>query len=217
MWKEIPWTKGSYSASDDGYIKSNNRCGSDGRRLKGVVLKPWIGNHGYQTVSLRVNGKDYRCLVHRLVAEVFLGKAPVNTEIDHKDGNKLNNAANNFEWVTRKENLKRAKNLGLISVSERQREIRKRISVISREMQKKSIAQFSLDGKMIKIYEAVSDACREFGFEPSALSRAASGKQQTSYGSLWRWCEESVTTIPQGSSRAGEIPPAKGENLQSMR
>ena len=217
MWKEIPWTKGSYSASDDGYIKSNNRCGSDGRRLKGVVLKPWIGNHGYQTVSLRVNGKDYRCLVHRLVAEVFLGKAPVNTEIDHKDGNKLNNAANNFEWVTRKENLKRAKNLGLISVSERQREIRKRISVISREMQKKSIAQFSLDGKMIKIYEAVSDACREFGFEPSALSRAASGKQQTSYGYIWRWCEESVTTIPQGSSRAGEIPPAKGENLQSMR
>lgn len=198
MWKEIPWTKGAYSASSDGFIKSNDRFGKDGRRLKSVVLKPWLGNHGYLTVSLMVDGKNHRCLVHRLVAEVFLEIAPFNAEIDHKDGNKLNNSV---------------KNLGLITVSERQRKHRQQISVIGRETGKKSISQFSLDGKLIKIYEAVSDACREWDFEPSALSRAASGKQKTSYGYLWRWCEESVTTIPQGSSRAGENPPAKGENL----
>lgn len=213
MWKEIPWTKGAYSASDEGYIKSNDRLGVDGRRLNGVTLKPWLGNHGYLMVNLLVDGKSYRCLVHRLVAEVFLGEAPDGTEIDHKDGNKLNNVASNLEWVTRKENLRRAKNLGLIVVSERQKEIRKQISVISREKNKKAISQFSLDGKLIKTYAAVLDVCREFGYEPSALSRAASGKQKTSYGYLWRWCEESVTTIPQGSSRAGETPPVKGENL----
>ena len=217
MWKEIPWTNGAYSASSDGFIQSNDRLGKDGRRLKGVLLKSWLGNHGYLMVSLMVDGKNHRCLVHRLVAEVFLGEAPSNTEIDHKDGNKLNNTANNLEWVTRKENLKRDKNLGLIKVSERQREIRKQLSIISREMNKKEISQFSLDGKLIKIYEAVSDACREWGFDPSALGRAASGKQKTSYGYLWRWGEESVTTIPQGSSRAGENPPAKNESLSSMR
>lgn len=213
MWKEISWTKGAYSASDDGNIKSNDRFGVDGRRLKGIVLKPWIGNHGYLTVNLLVEGVSYRCLVHRLVAEVFLGEAPNDMEIDHKDGNKLNNAVINLEWVTRKENLKRAKNLGLIVVSDRQKELRKQISIIGREKNKKSISQFSLEGELIKTYEAVLDACRENGYEPSALSRAASGKQKTSYGYLWRWCEESVTTIPQGSSRAGENPPAKGENL----
>lgn len=213
MWKEIPWTNGAYSASSDGFIKSNDRLGKDGRRLKGVILKPWLGNHGYLTVSIMVDGKNYRCLVHRLVAEVFLGEAPFNTEVDHKDGNKLNNAINNLEWVTRKENLKRAKNLGLITTSERQREVRNQLPIIGRETGKKSIKQFSLEGKLIKIYEAVSDACRERGYDPSALSRAASGKQKTSYGYLWRWSEESVTTIPQGSSRVGENPPAKGENL----
>ena len=213
MWKEIPWTKGAYSASSDGFIKSNDRFGKDGRRLKSVILKPWLGNHGYLTVSLMIDGKNHRCLVHRLVAEVFLDKAPFNAEIDHKDGNKLNNSASNLEWVTRKENLRRAKNLGLITVSELQKKHRQQISIIGRETGKKSISQFSLDGKLIKTYEAVSDACREWDFEPSALSRAASGKQKTSYGYLWRWCEESVTTIPQGSSRAGENPPAKGENL----
>lgn len=213
MWKEIPWTKGAYSACDDGQIKSNNRFGIDGRRLNGVILKPWLGNHGYLTVTLLVDGKKYRCLVHRLVAEVFLGEIPYGMEIDHKDGNKLNNSAYNLEWVSRKENLKRAKNLGLIVVSERQRELREKISAIGREMNKKSIAQFSLDGRLIKTYAAVLDACREHGYEPSALSRTASGKQKTSYGYLWRWCEESVTTIPQGSSRAGENPPAKGESF----
>lgn len=131
MWKEIPWTKGAYSASDDRFIKSNERLGKDGRRLNGVILKPWLGNHGYLTVNILVDGKSYR----------------------------------------------------------------------------------SLDGKLIKTYEAVLDVCREHGYEPSALSRAADGKQKTSYGYLWRWCEESVTTIPQGSSCAGENPPAKGESL----
>lgn len=213
MWKEIPWTKGAYSASDEGYIKSNDRLGVDGRRLKGIVLKPWLGNHGYLMVNLLVEGKSYRCLVHRLVAEVFIAEVSSNMEIDHKDGDKLNNAANNLEWVTRKENLRRAKNLGLIIVSERQKELRKQISVIGREKNKKSILQFSLDGNLIKTYAAVLDACRENGYEPSALSRAASGKQNTSYGYLWRWGEESVTTIPQGSSREGENPPAKGESL----
>lgn len=213
MWKEISWTKGAYSASDNGNIKSNDRLGVDGRRLKGIVLKPWIGNHGYLTVNLLVDGRSYRCLVHRLIAEVFLGEAHNDMEIDHKDGNKLNNAVINLEWVTRKENLRRAKNLGLIVVSDRQKELREQISIISREKNKKAISQFSLEGELIKKYETVLDACRENGYEPSALSRVASGKQKTSYGYLWRWCEESVTTIPQGSSRAGENPPAKGENL----
>ena len=213
MWKEISWTKGAYSASDNGNIKSNDRLGVDGRRLKEIVLKPWIGNHGYLTVNLLVDGRSYRCLVHRLIAEVFLGEAHNDMEIDHKDGNKLNNAVINLEWVTRKENLRRAKNLGLIVVSDRQKELREQISVIGREKNKKSISQFSLEGELIKKYETVLDACRENGYEPSALSRAASGKQKTSYGYLWRWCEESVTTIPQGSSREGENPPAKDENL----
>jgi hypothetical protein len=213
MWKEILWTEGMYSASDDGKIKSNDRLGADGRRLKGKILKPWIGNHGYLTVCLRVGNKNYRKLVHRLIAETFIGEGNVDVEIDHKDGNKLNNSADNLEWVTRKENLERAKNLGLINVSEKQKLIRSKISVISRELQKKSISQYTLDGTLIKTYDAVSDACRENGYDISAIGKAASGKQKTSYGYIWKWNEKSVTTIPQGSSCTGENPAAKDENF----
>lgn len=213
MWKEIPRTEGIYSASDDGQIKSNDRLGADGRRLKGKILKSWIGNHGYLTVCLRVGNKNYRRLVHRLIAETFIGAGNPNTEIDHKDGNKLSNSANNLEWVKRKENLKRAKNLGLIEVSEKQKLIRQQIAVISREINKKSISQYTLGGILIKTYDAVSDACRENGFNASAIGRTASGKQKISYGYLWKWNEKSVTTIPQGSSCTGENPAAKDENF----
>lgn len=53
--------------------------------------------------------------VHRAVAELFLPPQPTpNHQIDHKDGNKLNNHFTNLEWVTRTENTRRAYVLGLI-------------------------------------------------------------------------------------------------------
>lgn len=62
---------------------------------------------GYKRVI--VNKK--MVLVHRLVAELFLGKSDLT--IDHIDGNKLNNAVSNLEYVTRKENLSRGWKNGL--------------------------------------------------------------------------------------------------------
>lgn len=46
--------------------------------------------------------------VHRMVAATFLGGPTDKTEVNHKDGNKLNNAVSNLEWVTRQENMSHA-------------------------------------------------------------------------------------------------------------
>jgi len=58
--------------------------------------------------------------IHKLVAITWIGEAPgpVGTKrgyycINHKDGNKLNNHANNLEWVTNEENLSHAWRTGL--------------------------------------------------------------------------------------------------------
>ena len=210
MWKEIPCTKGAYAACDEGIIKSNDRVGADGRILKGKILKPWLGNHGYLMVCLVVEGKKYRKTVHSLIADTFIDKGTSGLEID--DGNKLNNASNNLKWITRKENLHRAENLGLIIPSARQMETRRNIALISREIHKKAISQYTLTGEFIKSYEALTDVKKENGYEIVAVIRAAYGKQKTSYGYIWKWDKESVTTIPKGSSRTGENPAAKSEN-----
>jgi len=53
-------------------------------------------------------------LAHLLVASAFLSSKPTKLhEINHIDGNRQNNAADNLEWVTRSENMKHAFLIGL--------------------------------------------------------------------------------------------------------
>lgn len=51
--------------------------------------------------------------MHRLVAECYIGEIPEGYCVNHKDGNKLNNRAENLEIVTYKENSQHALRMGL--------------------------------------------------------------------------------------------------------
>ena len=66
---------------------------------------------GYSTVW---DGKDCR-LIHRLVAEAFIPNPLNKPQVNHIDGNKLNNNVTNLEWVTQKENMAHARLTGLLS------------------------------------------------------------------------------------------------------
>lgn len=68
------------------------------------TLKPQKNGKGYLRVS--IGGKLQ--FVHRLVAEKYLPNPENKPQINHKDGNKLNNCVDNLEWVTNEENRKHA-------------------------------------------------------------------------------------------------------------
>lgn len=93
---------------------------SDGRYVINTItdhdLKFNLDPDGYYRVSLKTNDlKHINVSVHRLVAWEFCeGFDPNSTNVvDHIDGNKLNNNCTNLEWVTSRENTRRAITMGL--------------------------------------------------------------------------------------------------------
>ena len=100
IWKPIyiKNMKTNYEVSNHGRIKNK----------KGKIIKFQLNKHGYLRVQLVINDKRYRRSVHRLVAKAFIENKLNKPEVNHKDGNKLNNNVYNLEWVTRSENMKHA-------------------------------------------------------------------------------------------------------------
>lgn len=69
------------------------------------ALKPWISKHGYALVDLSVKGKIQHKSVHRLMALTYLPNPENKPEVNHKNGDKLNNEISNLEWATKSENI----------------------------------------------------------------------------------------------------------------
>ena len=111
MKKRAKFYGGRYLVTDDGLVFCMNFRGHS----KWRVMKPYRREKdrcgGYCNVN--INGRPVA--VHRLVAECFCERPPGNVEVNHKDGNKLNNHFSNLEWVTHLENVRHAYRTGLIT------------------------------------------------------------------------------------------------------
>lgn len=71
-------------------------------------LKQSDNRNGYKKVSIWVENNTIRknFYIHRLVALSFVKNLENEKYVNHKDGNKSNNNANNLEWCTCSENQK---------------------------------------------------------------------------------------------------------------
>ncbi len=122
VWKDIEGFQ--YQVSNLGRVKSlgryihyvDGRTGKECQRWsRERVLKSSIGTSGYDTTHIYKDDTErHTVMIHRLVAEYFLEKVDGKDLVNHKDGNKLNNAVDNLEWVTFSENVLHALDTGLL-------------------------------------------------------------------------------------------------------
>lgn len=93
-------TLDDYEITEDGQIIN---------KYTGHILKPQPNSKGYLRVCI---GKKLY-FVHRLVAEKYIANPDNLPQVNHIDGNKLNNCVDNLEWVSNQENRNHAVETGL--------------------------------------------------------------------------------------------------------
>lgn len=78
-----------------------------------LVLQPALNGGGYYYVTLHKNKTKSNKMIHRLVSMAFIDNPQNKSQVNHIDGNKLNNVLENLEWVTQFENMQHSVDSGL--------------------------------------------------------------------------------------------------------
>lgn len=136
IWRPIEGFDGEYEVSNYGRVRTLNffRRTKDGKwyPVKARILKQY-NQKGYLHVNLARNGHYKRFRVHRLVACAFIPKIDGKTDVNHIDGNKQNNNAENLEWCTPSENIRHAFEHGLMHLSDPETRVRARRKPVIRD------------------------------------------------------------------------------------
>lgn len=121
LFRTVCGYEGKYEVSNMGNVRSLSRStlGRWGKMKTspGRMLKPSISNVGYLRIDLCQGGKPKHHSVHRLVAIAFVPNKHSKGTVNHINGNKLDNRADNLEWATPKEQTSHAKKNGLLNPS----------------------------------------------------------------------------------------------------
>lgn len=92
---------------------------------RGKPLKFSVSPSGYAIINIMVGGKRKGVAVHTAILTSFIDKPFSNAQVNHKDGNKLNNRLENLEWVSSKENIQHAiTNLGFDPNKNRRKQVK---------------------------------------------------------------------------------------------
>lgn len=145
VWKEIPLdltsNRPNYYVSSLGRYKNKER----------------IINVKYSSGYKRVRIGDVKYLLHRLVAFTFIPNPENKEQVNHIDGNKLNNSVDNLEWVTNQENQVHKVKTGLYKGTHK-------------------IIQYDQNMNFISKFNSIVEASRLLGVSASCISSNCTGR-----------------------------------------
>lgn len=123
LWRDIKGYNDLYQVSNLGRIRSLPRLTKNNQAkffTKGKIMTEGFYKDWYRSVILiDKNHKKKTFKVHRLVAEAFILNPENKKDVNHKNGIKADNKAENLEWATRSENISHAYENGIINLHEK--------------------------------------------------------------------------------------------------
>lgn len=157
IWKQL---------DEHGYIRISNM----GRVYTHLFGKRY--GHKTDTGYMTVRIDDKKELIHRLVCATFHGEAPLGKDyVNHKNGDKSDNRAENLEWVSQRENVIHARETGL--------SIRKH----------KAVIQMDDQGNVLNTFSSVAGAASAMRFKYPGNIYTAISKGIRSGGYRWKYVD----------------------------
>lgn len=171
--KEVEGYPGYYACNDGQIWDERRQC-----YLKQCYRS--IKQRRYLCVTMKKDGKFKVVNVHRLIAKAFIPNPFNLPEVNHKDEDPTNNAANNLEWCSRIYN----NNYG--SRNKRAGESQRNRKDVS-----KKVVQYDLNGNKIAEFPSAMEAHRQTQIGRSTICRVCNHKPRyhTAGGYVWRWAE----------------------------
>lgn len=159
IWKNViidnTFTE-NYFVSNLGRFKNNKK----------MIMQNYKPHHsGY--IYIRVNCNKYA--LHRLIAQTFITNPENKPQVNHIDGNKINNAVNNLEWCTSKENCLH----------------NYKINIIKKYTRK--IAQYDLEMNLLNTFNSIVEAQKYLGIK--TIKAVLHKKQNTAGGFIFKYLE----------------------------
>jgi hypothetical protein len=167
-----------YLITSNGDVISKNYRGTGQKRL----LKLTKYSCGYNYVFL---GKNNRYRVHRLVAETFISNPLNKPEVNHKNGVKTDNRAENLEWATSSENVKHAMKYLNLKPFKNSKRLSGKDSPSSKRV--KQINKFT--GEIIKVWDSMGQVQKELKIRDAHISHICKNKpgRKTAGGFIWMY------------------------------
>ena len=179
IWKDIPNYEGLYQVSNLGRVKSLPRLHGTIYWKNEIILKINIARNGYAGVFLQKEKSKKRVSIHRIVAQTFLENYDEKLQVNHKDGNKLNNNIDNLEMMTASENQQHSRKLGL------------QISLKGADNPcSKKILQYDKNDVFICEHKGIDATAKKIGIGTSTLSLCLRGKRKMAGGYKWRYAND---------------------------
>lgn len=162
IWKQIIIDDVTDKLDKKYYISNLGRF----KNSSGIILDNYkLSSFGYNRVL--VYNKTY--FIHRLVAHMFIPNPENKPQVNHLDGNKLNNNVENLAWATNQENSIHKFQTGLGNNYTRK------------------VTQYDLENNKIKDFKSIREAMNETGI--GTIKAVLYGRQKTAGGFIWKYLE----------------------------